>query len=581
MAIEVYVVPAITDNRILPTSAISSGYLSNQIFLSGCPGQYVPASFVVRAVDEDILSLLPVPSTLTGPGVIPIDNVDIRWVKCWLQAPQSYPARYSGIKIAGAKTKVLTPELLLKDDSLVKVEDNENYVKLETGVYEWVSEFQDLTEDVYKKVEEFPVKDSSTLQATDIPAGTNKQVWITLKVPNNIQPGTYSGIIDLTIPGGSVGQVNLQLEVCNIELLESMLTYSIYYSGRWYYRGGPNGTIGNLRTPAQIKVELANMRDHGVLYPGSYQSWESGSERLGTVLSLFNELGMPVNPFYWHQIFATNTPQDYEALRSRLQQAKDFFAAYGVEDLYTYLPDEQEVGEETRRQVAIAHEVGTKCFVALGKDKARRAVDVLDLACAAYDPDATLAALYHSHGHKIFSYANPQVGCEIPETYRRNFGLLLWQRDYDGAMDYNYMRQMGFVWNDFDHVGYKDYVFAYPTMNGVVDTLEWEGFREGVTDVRYLTTLLNAIETAKGQGIDTSEAESYLSGLKAANLSALNLDVVRWDMIEHILYLQGEPVTPPPPPPAPTGLFIIPILVGLLGLVVTTAVITTKPEGGE
>ena len=44
---------------------------------------------------------------------------------------------------------------------------------------------------------------------------------------------------------------------------------------------------------------------------------------------------------------------------------------------------------------------------------------------------------------------------------------------------------------------YRDHVFAYPTLNGVIDTIQWEGFREAVDDVRYLTTLCARIAKAK------------------------------------------------------------------------------------
>jgi len=35
--------------------------------------------------------------------------------------------------------------------------------------------------------------------------------------------------------------------------------------------------------------------------------------------------------------------------------------------------------------------------------------------------------------------------------------------------------------------------FVYPAADGVIDTIQWEGFREGVDDVRYLSTLLKAM----------------------------------------------------------------------------------------
>jgi len=67
----------------------------------------------------------------------------------------------------------------------------------------------------------------------------------------------------------------------------------------------------------------------------------------------------------------------------------------------------------------------------------------------------------HSIGHKIFSYANPQVGAENPELYRRNYGLRLWQNNYDGAMDFAYYTSSGNTWNDFDDSFARDMNFVY------------------------------------------------------------------------------------------------------------------------
>ena len=122
-----------------------------------------------------------------------------------------------------------------------------------------------------------------------------------------------------------------------------------------------------------------------------------------------------------------------------------------------------------------------------------------------------------------------------------NFGLLLWQRDYDGAMDYTYQGAAGNIWNDFDSEYYRDHVFAYPTIDGVIDTIQWEGWREGVDDIRYLTTLLNVIERDKAERRDTSAAEAWLTELKGSDLTTRNLDVVRSEIIDHILYIQSYP----------------------------------------
>ena len=40
-------------------------------------------------------------------------------------------------------------------------------------------------------------------------------------------------------------------------------------------------------------------------------------------------------------------------------------------------------------------------------------------------------------------------------------------------------------------------MLTYPVKDGVLDTLQWEACREGVTDVRYLTTMYAALRECK------------------------------------------------------------------------------------
>jgi len=144
----------------------------------------------------------------------------------------------------------------------------------------------------------------------------------------------------------------------------------------------------------------------------------------------------------------------------------------------------------------------------------------------------------HALGRKMYNYGAPQCGVEEPETYRRNFGLRLWKLKFDGACDYAYQHGFGTsVWDDFDTNGYRDHNMTYPTIDGVIDTIQWEGWREGVDDVRYLSTLLAAIENAKAAGgkeAVVSEAETWLKNLDISG----DLDAVRAGMIERILKLR-------------------------------------------
>jgi len=95
-------------------------------------------------------------------------------------------------------------------------------------------------------------------------------------------------------------------------------------------------------------------------------------------------------------------------------------------------------------------------------------------------------------------------------------------------------------WNDFDHPKLRDLNFVYPTIDGVIDTIAWEGFREGVDDVRYITTLENYIKIARSTpGIwerqEIIDAEKYVKKLKTGLAGRADLNSVRQEIIAHIL----------------------------------------------
>ena len=84
--ITIYVVPTVTDEKILPDTALPGSYISNEIYITASPGEYEPASFVIKALD-DIASLEVEATELEGESSsIPSNNIDIHVVKVWYQA---------------------------------------------------------------------------------------------------------------------------------------------------------------------------------------------------------------------------------------------------------------------------------------------------------------------------------------------------------------------------------------------------------------------------------------------------------------------------------------------------------------
>jgi len=115
----------------------------------------------------------------------------------------------------------------------------------------------------------------------------------------------------------------------------------------------------------------------------------------------------------------------------------------------------------------------------------------------------------------------------------------MYQEGYTGGgMDYAYQKQYGFYWNDFDlaytfEKNHREEAFTYPTTGlvedgkGFVGTIQWEGYRAAITDMRYLSTLLSKRTDSNKQAID-----DFIEGLDVSK--GKDLDAVRQQIIDEI-----------------------------------------------
>jgi len=499
-----YSVRAITNRQILPIPRVPE-VVSDTLSLRACRGEYEPASFVVYPLENSVRLQVRV-SDLTGPaGTIPAKAVDIRAVKCWYQSGKS------GRFPINKQLRALTPELLLRDDGLVRVdyENRENFVKLRypdgRQRWLWVSSPETTPEEKRLWSSQTPIRDADTLQPVQIPAHEAKQLWVTVKVPDDAQPGLYEGKIQLWSISKHLETMKVKLQVLPFDLAPNPLESSIYFHwGITIDQGGVGTVQHRTRSWAQYRAELENLVAHGVDNPTLGIHFNTGL--LSTALKMRREVGMRMDHLYY-LIQGAHTPA--EEMKQIIQTARE----YGYEDVYFYGRDEAR-GDALRRQRAVwqkTHENGGKVFVAgsAGHNFPDMG-DLQDLLVCYGDPTAEEAALWHSKGHKIFCYANPQSGIEEPETYRRNFGLLLYVNDYDGGMTYIYYHG----WNDYSGARYRQHNFVYPTVNGLIDTVQWEGYREGIDDLRYVGTLLQAIDAAQKAGgaraTQATQAQAFL-----------------------------------------------------------------------
>jgi len=539
---KIYITKPITNVKILLNAMSNPGSVSNAININACRGQYEPASFVVRSAQK-ILGLGIAATELKGEqSTIPAGAVDIRVVKCWFQAGRL-------LHVPGPRQYLLTPELLLRDDKLIYVdlEKKENYLRTNGLGDNYIL----ISGPTSENLRDLLPKNSDTLQPVDIDINTNKQFWITVHVPEDAMPGLYIGKLVISTLNSPPSEIPLRLRVLPFRLEKPTLRYAIYYRGKLtryppesrilLIKDGEPAISSEWKSAQQYESEMRDLKNHGVEFPTIYQP---DTELLIKELEIREKIGLPKDALYFCFPGTGNpvTQDKLDELKKRVKSRIELARQQGYKEVYFYGLDEAK-GEKLLSQRPAwkaVHDMGGKVFAAsFPKGIFEEMGDLLDLHIWYGRPDPREAEKYHKIGHQIFSYNNPQVGMEEPETYRRNFGLVLWQAGYDGAMDYAYQHGMNHIWNDFDYsknYPYRDPVFAYPTIDGVIDTVQWEGFREGVDDVRYLTTLIEAIKKTKVSHPQiAAAAQQWVSSIDPQG----DLDTIRASCIEWILKLQN------------------------------------------
>lgn len=526
-------VRAITNRRIMPVPEPPER-LDRTIRMRACPGEIEPASFVIYPVGEE-MTVLPVLEDLGGPGLgLRARHFDLHVIKRWYQAGKGgtrFPFKEEGVR-------ELVPELLLKDDALVRVdhERRENYLKLrhEAGdEYAWISSprAEDARPDPDGRAHfgTDPIYDLKELQPVTIPANTAQQFWLTAEVPSYAPAGIYRGQIAIYAGEEIVDTLDLELEVLPFELADNPLESSVYFHWGLKLIDEPGSMYFKQRSPSQYLAELKNLLAHGVDNPTLGIAYSAAALR--EALMLRQQAGMANDNLYYLTARAGSEPETVKEIIAIAQE-------FGFEHVYFYGRDEAK-GDALRAQREEwerLHKADGRVFVAGQHHESFPVVgDLQDLLVSYGDPSKEFAEAWHSQGHKIFSYANPQSGMEEPETYRRNYGLLLAANDYDGGMTYVHYHG----WNDFSGSRYRQHNFVYPTMDGVIDTVQWEGYREGIDDLHYLGTLRNAIVEAREAGGDRArladEAQQFVDAMDVTG----DLYDLREAMIAWILRLRG------------------------------------------
>jgi len=573
-----YSTKAVTSRMVLPqTVDLPISDPAGRVRLTACPGEITSASLVLWTPDE-LKGALPTATDLKGPaGVISSASMDFKWVKCWHQGSTAPHWWHRSLK------KALIPELLLNDDDLVRVDRDKERTLLRLSFPEgdryvdisepspWTGKYQYSG----RSIAEFPVRDGARLLPADLPAGKNKQVWLTIKVPDATPAGRYAGTVRVQAGERKLAEIPIEVDVLPWRLPAPRTHYdsSREYTGGIYYWGrlDPEGTgrVGGYfwKNERQFRAELRLMRQHNITAPALAGLAVDNIAKPDAEAALRRHLAILREEGFGGALYLassatlltggrpTTKPAEFEALRVRVRRVLGLAKEYGFTHVYFYGVDEAgpDVVREMLPSYKLVREEGGEVMQSGCPGMVSLAGPVLGVFNHNHPAAHGEVAAYHSHGTRVFNYGNPQGFCEDPEMWRRNYGLYNWRHDLDGACTYCFSESTNCSWNDFDHA-LREMSAAYPTMDGVVGTLQLAGFREALNDVRYATKLRMLIEEIErtGSAAEKEQAAAAKKRLEEFNLvyggcsplgppaNIADLDGIRLEMVQWIRRLRRD-----------------------------------------
>lgn len=544
-----YAVPAISPVRRLPDTFPADGKLLAPLRVMAARGEFEPASFVVYPFKNVARLELKAGDLLDGTNRIPASALDLKIVKVWYQAGSAWFGFF-----ADRTQRVPTPELLLNDESLVRVDHatKDNYIRYECpdGVprYAWMSFLSSAVNHSGNGQANLGlIADSPILLPASLERGEFKQFFVTVGVSDQAVPGLYQGAITVRADGRVVGEIPVALRVLPFALPRPATCYD---PEREFY-GSMYCQPLELDSPKMLR----NLKEHNILNPQLPRDPVFRAQAFERMIGQLKAAGLSTKPLIaagpYANIMVDDPPtpgQQYKLERLRAEEAEALAASEkmtGHRELYSYGVDEGGPAKIRKEREAwrIVHEAGGKTMVSsyphgrliynldyliipgMPAEKRKQAVDLFH----ASNPEALVAW-----------YANPHSGPENPDYFRRLHGMMTYKANYDAISNYVWYRNN---WNDFwvpAESMLRGLMMVYPTRDDVLDTLAWEGLREGLDDIRYATLLkqLAAKAMKSGDGNARDAGRKALSWLAYWDETREDLAAGRLEMINYILTLE-------------------------------------------
>ena len=548
-------VDAMSGFRFLPDVLPEKGDYKGGLKMMLAKGEYEDGAVSLFGF-KDLEGVEIVPSDLTGPkgAKLAAADTDVKVVKLWYQQGTAWYGAFA----SDVERRILTPELLLHDETLVSVDyaNRENYLRCDFGgnrEYRWISRTSAAVDHHADGEPGYGlIRDAAAPKPFALQKDCFKEVALVFHVPETAAAGLYKGAYDVRVGGKTVCKLPVAVRVLPFALPKPAtfrdLNRPFHASGYMYHLCvlempdlARNLSAHGLDTTYTFRgVELRNWNGARAAYEISVKYDLNTNLVMCALPAASVTTSFPVEP----------TNRRYEEYLGRVSDAefaiKAIREAFGQQVVpFAYAIDEAppETIRAERATWQAYQKMGARVVASTGYHP--YLLFNLDAANIPRQPRnrfrENVNALHAANPDFIASwYGDPHSGPENPDYARRVYGWLTWRNNYDMFSQYIVGRD---DWTEF-YVWKESFLrglmLAYPCADGLIDTLAWEGTREAVDDIRYGTLLKQLAEKArKSADIDAQYlGRAALTWVAQVDFERSSLDSLRQEMVEKILALR-------------------------------------------
>lgn len=556
-ALVAYTTDPVSQERVMPDAIPLGADFSGSVDVILAQDEFEPASLVVMArkpVGSFTVRMGPLACNGTP---FPAEAVDIRLVKRWFRAGGAWVNYF-----ADFRHRVLVPHLLVYDDDLIRVDElrTRNCYRLDYPEGIIYTDVSDPRSGRHRLGADVPFNDAKELRPVrSLTAfGRNQQYWILFHAAKGTKPGLYTGALDLVADGKTVAKMPVRLRVLPFALPVRGASYDDP-SRTYYSHLNVQGSFSRGSTVAEMRESAVrlfkSLREHNSLDVSRVRGNDA-------VAALAREAGLPDDRIWggppvpdWKKFYPGKTEFTVaehalglraaeRTVRAQLDYYADRFPK--AEKWCLFFSEWNDFGAlniNQQERAKIVHKYGWNVFShAMSQNNFAYAADIQE-GCFGTDYDRNPADLWHAIGGMTANYAAPFASPENPAVHRRNLGFHRWKDLHmDGNMQHGLMdvNPNEFAPDPGGDGEFRCNIMMYPTQRGFLETICWEGVREGFDDVRYGTLLksLAAPHLKDRDDVLRREAKRALAWLELQDCTSNDMQAMRLGIIDRILVLQ-------------------------------------------